>query len=90
MHRAVMRASCRHGCKKRSVAKVRQAAAPLMRAAPHILVSTEAPEPKAAVTSAFVSQVSDKETASQSADSPVTDVAVSSSRNGPLTSGTSE
>jgi len=46
----------------------------------------------AAVTksSSFVVQVSERETASQSADSPVTDAAVSSSHNGPLTSGTSK
>ncbi|KAM3596276.1 uncharacterized protein V6R79_011617 [Siganus canaliculatus] len=36
----------------------------------------------------LVNGVSEKETLSQSADSPVTDVAVSSSHNGPLTSGT--
>ncbi|XP_035537831.1 phosphoprotein associated with glycosphingolipid-enriched microdomains 1-like [Morone saxatilis] len=36
----------------------------------------------------FVVQVSERETISQSADSPATDVAVSSSHNGPLTSGT--
>lgn len=41
-------------------------------------------------SSAFVPQVSEKETVSQSAGSPATDVAVSSSRNGPLTSGTSK
>lgn len=38
----------------------------------------------------FVLQVSEKETISQSADSPATDVAISSSHNGPLTSGTSK
>lgn len=47
-------------------------------------------EPKPFVTDVFVLQVSAKETASQSADSPATDVAVSSSRNGALTSGTSK
>ncbi|XP_070702510.1 phosphoprotein associated with glycosphingolipid-enriched microdomains 1 [Pempheris klunzingeri] len=36
----------------------------------------------------LVNGVSEKETISQSADSPVTDMAVSSSHNGPLTSGT--
>ncbi|XP_061598426.1 phosphoprotein associated with glycosphingolipid-enriched microdomains 1 [Cololabis saira] len=36
----------------------------------------------------LVNGVSERETASQSADSPVTDAAVSSSHNGPLTSGT--
>lgn len=61
-----------------------------MKATPRIFVSNEVSEPKAPVTSVFVSQVPDKETVSQSADSPVTDVAVSSSRNGPLTSGTSK
>lgn len=48
--------------------------------------------PTAAVThvSSFVVQVSEKDTVSQSAESPATDVAVSSSHNGPLTSGTSK
>lgn len=40
--------------------------------------------------SSFVLQVSERDTVSQSADSPATDVAVSTSHNGPLTSGTSE
>lgn len=45
---------------------------------------------KSSVTSIFVPQVSEKETVSRSAGSPATDVAVSSSRNGPVTSGTSK
>lgn len=55
-----------------------------------MFVANEAPEPKTSVSNVFVLQLSEKETLSQSADSPATDVAVSSSRNGPLTSGTSE
>lgn len=38
----------------------------------------------------FVVQVSERETISQSVDSPATDLAVSTSHNGPLTSGTSK
>lgn len=46
--------------------------------------------PAMTIISSFVVQVSEREMISQSADSPVTDAAVSSSHNGPLTSGTSK
>lgn len=56
-----------------------------------LLCSAEVSSRRAATNiSSFVVQVSERETMSQSAESPLTDAAVSTSHNGPLTSGTSK
>lgn len=56
----------------------------------HEMQSASERNPAMTNTYSFVVQVSEKDTVSQSADSPATDVAISSSHNGPLTSGTSK